>query len=111
MLFERPNLCRLTEEDRHLRISCRRDYVAALRHKRLVRPDRCEKCGTKPEYTIEGHHEDYNKPLDVMWLCRPCHARRHSERRDKGPRPGTGYMRKMRLNREAREAQARKDAQ
>ena len=32
-------------------------------------------CGsTKP---TDGHHEDYSKPLEVEWLCRPCHRQWH----------------------------------
>jgi len=24
-----------------------------------------------------AHHEDYDKPLDVVWFCNPCHKQRH----------------------------------
>ena len=36
----------------------------------------CERCGAVKS---EGHHEDYDKPLEVMWLCTPCHKQRHKE--------------------------------
>jgi hypothetical protein len=26
-----------------------------------------------------AHHEDYDKPLEVVWLCQPCHKQRHKE--------------------------------
>jgi hypothetical protein len=39
----------------------------------------CAKCGTN--IRVEGHHEDYAKPLDVIWLCRYHHRLRHVEMR------------------------------
>lgn len=36
----------------------------------------CIRCGSKKSL---AHHEDYDKPLDVMWLCQPCHKQRHKE--------------------------------
>jgi len=36
----------------------------------------CAFCGT-PE-PVEAHHHDYSKPLDVTWLCKPCHRRFHA---------------------------------
>ncbi len=26
---------------------------------------------------VEAHHEDYSKPLEVVWICRPCHRKYH----------------------------------
>jgi len=34
----------------------------------------CIECG---EENSEGHHEDYDKPLEVVWLCRTHHADVH----------------------------------
>ena len=36
----------------------------------------CVRCGNKNSV---AHHEDYDKPLDVIWLCQPCHKQRHKE--------------------------------
>ncbi len=41
----------------------------------LTRPESCQKCGIKTK--TQGHHEDYSKPLEVMWLCTRCHGAQH----------------------------------
>jgi hypothetical protein len=30
----------------------------------------CEDCGEKE---VQAHHDDYNKPMDIRWLCVVCH--------------------------------------
>lgn len=47
----------------------------ALKSGLLVR-NPCIRCG---EEKSVAHHDDYDKPLDVMWLCQPCHKQRHKE--------------------------------
>lgn len=37
-------------------------------------PKPCEACG---KIEADAHHADYNKPLEVRWLCRGCHMREH----------------------------------
>lgn len=46
---------------------------------KLIRPNECSECGYI--CTPQAHHEDYSKPLDVIWLCASCHKRLHVERR------------------------------
>ena len=52
---------------------CKNLFHSAVRRGKIVRGP-CTICGTRPS---EGHHEDYSKPLEVVWLCRPCHAYAH----------------------------------
>ena len=41
-------------------------YERALRKGLLIRPKQCSSCLTIPMRTIEGHHPDYSKPLEVI---------------------------------------------
>lgn len=43
----------------------------------IVRPDNCAWCGKV--CTPVGHHSDYRKPLEVVWVCQSCHRRHHIE--------------------------------
>ena len=70
-----------TEVNRAWRAEDRRRTYAhnmvarAIRSGSLLRQFCC-RCG---EAKTVAHHEDYDKPLEVMWLCQPCHKQRHKE--------------------------------
>lgn len=42
-----------------------------------LQPQSCEVCGSTRN--VHAHHDDYDKPLVVRWLCRPHHADWHKE--------------------------------
>lgn len=49
----------------------------------LVRGTACEACGKSGTMrdgrtVVQAHHDDYNKPLSVRWLCQPCHHTWHA---------------------------------
>ena len=50
----------------------------------LIRPVKCSKCNNTQEFKdgrngIQAHHCDYDKPLEVEWLCQKCHHNWHKE--------------------------------
>lgn len=51
----------------------------ALERGDLLKPSRCESC-SKETRSLDAHHDDYDKPLDVRWLCRTCHRLVHAGR-------------------------------
>ncbi len=55
----------------------------AIRKGVLVPLD-CEHCGERYRFkdgrnAVQAHHDDYNKPLEVKWLCQKCHYEWHKK--------------------------------
>ena len=71
-----------TERTRRIRrekpgyYSAHQAIANAIKSGRIKKPQKCAWCG-REHSQIEGHHEDYRKPLDVIWLCSPCHKIYH----------------------------------
>lgn len=58
-----------------LRYAARFIVRKGLRNGTISRPATCSECGS--DQKIEGHHDDYTKPLDIRWLCEKCHKKWH----------------------------------
>jgi hypothetical protein len=57
----------------------RRKHKARVAAYRLIRDGKvtkkpCETCGAEKS---EMHHDDYDKPKEIRWLCRLCHKAEH----------------------------------
>ncbi len=63
----------LTEQELELRKQARQAVQRALRSGALVR-GLCEGCESAE---TDAHHEDYEQPLQVRWLCRAHHKVAH----------------------------------
>ena len=68
-----PNRPILTSEEQRKKNRAHRLVRDAVRQGHLIKQP-CEECGTAK--TV-AHHRDYDKPLDVQWLCRPHHMNAH----------------------------------
>lgn len=56
----------------------RRMAREAVRSGKIIKPNACETCKkVMDKRKIHGHHRDYGKPLDVVFLCSICHAKEH----------------------------------
>jgi hypothetical protein len=64
------------------KVSARKKVKWAVATGVLIKPAICSNCGASKR--LHGHHDDYSKPLEVVWLCVSCHHKRHSGPR--GPR-------------------------
>ena len=58
-----------------LKIKANHLVAYALECGNLMKPSVCSEC--KSESKLEGHHDDYTKPLVIRWLCISCHKSWH----------------------------------
>lgn len=83
--YAKNNSIRISERRRKYRIEHRERLLAgkavyrAIKNGSLIRLP-CVVCA-KPK--SEAHHDDYSKPLQVVWLCRAHHAKADVNRRNK----------------------------
>lgn len=55
--------------------SCRRKTFTLLKQRNItVYNQNCETCDRAAEVV---HHEDYNNPYDILFLCKKCHGKLH----------------------------------
>ena len=50
----------------------------ALARGQIEKPLLCERC-REPGKTVYAHHPDYQRPLEIRWLCGSCHKQTHIE--------------------------------
>ena len=62
----------------HLQRAATRAYRKAIAEGEIEPASECEACGRQGR--LHGHHEDYVRPLDVIWLCPLCHSWAHRQR-------------------------------
>lgn len=53
-----------------------RNMAGQARRTGVIEQMPCEVCGCAD---TQGHHDDYNRPLDVRWLCDKHHRQLHGE--------------------------------
>jgi len=73
--YEKGGKNRTISEEAKFKNTARYKLRDAVKVGKIVR-GKCERCGSED---VHGHHEDYNKALEVNWLCYKHHRERHNE--------------------------------
>ena len=58
-------------------VSAMKKVYRAIKNSELTKPSNCIICDNSGR--LSGHHEDYNKPYVVLWVCSSCHKKIHQE--------------------------------
>lgn len=74
--YNSENCKRYNEKNKEKR-AAHRKVQHALKNM-ILKKDPCSICGNLKS---EAHHNDYNKPLEVIWFCRAHHAAHHEIKR------------------------------
>ena len=72
--------CQYDRQYRRIRLNRQKDRAKhaariATKKGKIKKPLFCESCGQNRK--LERHHPDYDKPLEVDWLCHRCHSYIH----------------------------------
>jgi hypothetical protein len=62
------------------KVSAHLQVASALKRGILKNPGKCAVCGENTTY-LDAHHEDYTKPLAVVWVCPKCHRGIHKNKK------------------------------
>lgn len=76
MRNNRPKHSELSPEQR-LKANCR-SYVHSYLKRGKISKSPCSICG---DINVQAHHEDYSKPLEIIWLCVKHHIEHHKSPR------------------------------
>lgn len=74
MRTTRPKHSELADEQR--KAANARAYANVYQRRGLLAKQNCEVCGSEDS---EKHHDSYDRPLDVRWVCRDCHLSLHRQ--------------------------------
>ena len=68
--------CRIKHQDIKY-LEKRKVRLKAQRKIKILKNQLCEHC--KKEKATDRHHEDYSKPLEIIFLCKKCHTKLHKK--------------------------------
>ena len=72
IIAERMKALRLRKPQEY---KARYQFSNVIKLGHIIRPSHCQMCFK--EGLVHGHHADYSKPFDVVWVCTKCHGILH----------------------------------